>query len=152
MKKLILLFSVLLVFFVACNSKKKTEENQTDTTTSEVIDGHNAQNSLNYYGTYEGVTPCADCEGIKVIVSLNQDDTYTLKNIYLKNGEEANPSEFTGKFTWDETGSIITLDGATDVPSRFFVGEGSLTILDEKGERISGELAEHYVLEQIEAL
>lgn len=152
MKKIIL-FSLVLSTFVACNSTSKSDKNETSsTTTQETIveaDSHNAKNSLDYYGIYEGITPCADCEGIKVTVTLNKDETFTIKNVYLKNGKEIQPSEFTGKFTWNDKGSIITLNGVKDVPSYFFVGEGNLTIIDSEGKDINPEMIDNYTLKQI---
>lgn len=152
MKKMIL-FGLALSLLASCNSGKKSQTNEAEMKTEQIeamADAHNAQNSLDYYGIYQGITPCADCEGIKVTVTLNADSTYTLQNVYLKNGEEVLPSEFAGKYSWDEKGFVITLEGVTDAPSRFFVGEGSLSILDADGNKIETELAEHYVLKQIE--
>lgn len=152
MKKIILSSFILVFLIVACNSSKKTENQNSNTNaeTSEVIaDSHNAQNSLDYYGIYEGITPCADCEGIKVTVTLNKDTTFALQNVYLKGGEEILPTEFTGKFTWNDNGSIITLNGVKEAPSLFFVTEGKIIIVDEKGNKIDTELEEYYILKQI---
>lgn len=151
--KQLLLISLSLLILAGCNSAKKSENSESESKseqTEAIADTHNARNSLDYYGTYEGVTPCADCEGIKVTVTLNKDDTFILKNVYLKNGEEILPSEYTGEFSWDDTGFKITLNGVEEAPSQFFVGEGSLTILDREGNKIDTVLAEHYVLKQIE--
>lgn len=154
MKKIILIsMGIAMMLLVGCNSSKKADNQEADAQTEQtevVADDHSAKNSLDYYGVYEGITPCADCEGIKVTVTLNKDNTYAIKSVYQKNGEEIAPSEHSGNFTWNETGFIITLEGATDVPNRFFVGEGSLTIVDEDGHQISAELAEHYILSQKE--
>lgn len=37
----------------------------------------------NLFGTYEGTLPAADCEGIKTILVINEDKTYTLKSEYI---------------------------------------------------------------------
>lgn len=153
MKK-ILILGLSVALFAACGQTNKQKEGQEAEATTEevaqVIDEHNAQNSLSYFGVYEGVTPCADCEGIKVKVTINKDETFTLHNAYIKNGKEEQPTDFTGKYVWDETGSIITLEGVKDVPSKFFVAEGRIIILDQEGNKIEGELADKYVLTQIE--
>lgn len=151
MKK-ILILGLSLALFAACGQTNKQKEGQEAeaATTTEEVDMHNAQNSLSYFGVYEGVTPCADCEGIKVKVTINKDDTFSLHNAYIKNGKEEQPTDFTGKYVWDETGSIITLEEVKDAPSKFFVAEGSLIILDQEGNKIEGELADKYVLTQIE--
>lgn len=154
MKKLIL-FCLVAASLVACKPSPKNTENAEELTSAAQIveieaDTHNAQNSLDYYGVYEGITPCADCEGIKVSVVLNKDETYTLKQVYIKNGKELNPTEFSGKFTWNDKGAMITLEGRGDFPSRFLVSEGALIIVDAEGKQIDSNLAEHYRLKQVE--
>ena len=37
---------------------------------------HNAQSSLDWAGEYKGLTPCADCSGIKTKLILKSDHTY----------------------------------------------------------------------------
>lgn len=157
MKKL-LLFALTAALFASCgqsNKQKEGEEAQESVATNEAAqaelgnDGHNAQNSLDWFGTYEGLTPCADCEGIKVKVTLNEDQTFAIHNVYIKNGKEESPTDYTGKFVWDESGSIITLEGAKDVPTKFFVAEGRIIILDQEGKRIEGALADNYVLNKV---
>lgn len=153
MKKLIL-FCMLTASLAACKSGPKNAENAQEPTsaTQEVAaepDMHNAQNSLDYYGVYEGVTPCADCEGIKVTLTLKKDETYTLKQVYVKNGKELNPAEFSGKFSWNDKGSIVTLGGIKDAPAHFFVAEGYVNIVDADGKPIDANLAEQYRLKQV---
>lgn len=155
MKKL-LVFGLALALFASCGQANKQKEGEETVATEEATaaelgnDGHNAQNSLDWFGTYEGVTPCADCEGIKVKVTLNEDLTYAIHNAYIKNGKEESPTDFTGKFVWDESGSVITLEGVKDVPTKYFVAEGSIIILDQEGKRIEGALADNYVLNKID--
>ena len=153
MKKLIL-FCMVTVSLAACKSSPKHTENvqESASATQEVAaepDMHNAQNSLDYYGVYEGVTPCADCEGIKVTLTLKKDETYTLKQVYVRGGKETNSTESSGKFTWNDKGSIVTLDGAKDAPAHFFVAEGYVNIVDADGKPIDANLAEQYRLKQV---
>ena len=75
MKKIILLSMLAGITLTACTKK-------TETTTEDVVvnkdtltehnhqDEHNAQNSLDWAGTYEATLPCADCPGIKTTVVL----------------------------------------------------------------------------------
>lgn len=46
---------------------------------------------------YSGTLPCADCIGIKTILTLHGDKTYTLQSIYINKG-----SPFTEKGTWQQ--------------------------------------------------
>jgi uncharacterized lipoprotein NlpE involved in copper resistance len=106
---------------------------------------HNAKNSLNWEGVYTGLIPAADGPGIDVRLTLYADETYEISYHYIDKGD----GDFTenGSFIWDMAGSIITLDAA-DLPPHYKVGENHLTQLDMKGRRITGGLAEHYVLKK----
>ena len=104
---------------------------------------HNSKNSLNWAGDYTGEIPCADCPGIKVLITLNQDETYKVKYTYID--RKGAPTIYTGKFSWDDNGSVITLDNK-DIPPHYKVGENKLIQLDMEGKPIEGELAGMYVL------
>ena len=52
-----------------------------------------------------------------------------------------------GRFNWNEAGNTITLDGRR--PARYFVGENRLIRLAQDGSRITGNLAEHYVMTKL---
>ncbi|MDR1706794.1 MAG: copper resistance protein NlpE [Prevotella sp.] len=108
------------------------------------LDGeHNSKNSLNWEGDYTGEIPCADCPGIKVLITLNRDETYKVKYTYID--RKGAPAIYTGKFSWNNNGSVITLD-SKDIPPYYKVGEHSLVQLDIEGKPIEGELADMYVL------
>ncbi len=104
----------------------------------------NSMTSLDWAGTYSGVVPCADCEGIETSITLNQDRTYVMKTRYL--GEDAKAFERQGTFSWNEEGNKIQLSGLADGPDRYLVGENALIQLDKAGNRITGDLAPKYVL------
>ncbi|MEX2593665.1 MAG: copper resistance protein NlpE N-terminal domain-containing protein [Anditalea sp.] len=42
----------------------------------------NSRNTQDWGGTYEGVVPCADCEAIKTVLTLNENRTFILKTTY----------------------------------------------------------------------
>lgn len=109
------------------------------------VDAHNSQNALDWQGTYRGITPCADCEGIETVVVLNKDLTFVIKTKYLGKGE-AKVFEERGNFTWDKTGGIISLAGLKGKPSQYKVGENKLIQLDMEGKTVTGPLADKYVL------
>jgi len=106
---------------------------------------HNARNALDWAGAYRGVLPCADCEGIETLVVLASDGTYSTRSKYLGKGD--NHFSEQGRFTWNEAGNTITLTGQS--PARYFVGENQLIRLALDGSRITGGLAQHYVLAKI---
>ena len=108
-----------------------------------VADGHNAKNSLDYQGTYKGTIPTASGEGMTVTITLNE-DTYVKKTEYV-NKKNAT-TEDKGKYAWNDKGNTIILDGIKDAPNQYFVGENTLTQLDMEGNKITGDMAELYIL------
>lgn len=143
--KVILVVCASFLFF-SCKKEVKEDNIKTDTiekvTIETPIDSHN---SHDWQGTYKGVTPCADCEGIKTEITLKYDLTYVEKTIYLGKAD-GKICEETGRFVWDKTGSKISLEGLKGKPSQYKVGENQLIQLDMEGKIITGALAEKYVL------
>jgi uncharacterized lipoprotein NlpE involved in copper resistance len=107
----------------------------------------NSRDSVDWDGTYSGIIPCADCEGILVTITLNQNATYEMTMSYL--GKDF---EFTsaGSFFWNDRGSIITLDKEDEGMKMFQVGENILFLLDIDGNRITGQFADQYILRKID--
>ena len=135
------LFSAFFLMFslLACNSNQP-----------QVSTGDTSQTSLDWNGTYTGITPCADCEGIETSLTLNKDMTYQLSNTYK--GKSTDAIIKTGTFTFNQDGNSITLGSITDGPSKYAVGENQLTQLDLEGNKITGDLADKYVLKKGTAL
>jgi uncharacterized lipoprotein NlpE involved in copper resistance len=107
-------------------------------------DQHTSENSLDWQGTYAGVVPCADCEGIETTLTINKDLSYLLKTKYL--GKDNKVLERRGTFTWEKNGQVINLKGLSESPNRYFVGENQLWQLSMQGEKITGKRAEKYIL------
>lgn len=105
---------------------------------------HNAQNALDWNGTYQGTLPCADCEGIEVTLTLNTDGTYALTEKYL--GKENGEFSSNGNFNWNAAGNTISVPSDDGAFAKYFVAENQLFRLDQQGQRITGDLAEKYIL------
>lgn len=140
MKTYSLLTLILATTFgiVSCSSSKKSA------TLKEIQVGDNSFMSLDWPGIYQGILPCADCEGIKTQLVLNEDLTYSQKTSYL--GKEDNIFETKGAFTWDKSGSKITLDNSEK--QIYQIGENKLFHLDKNGNHITGDLASNYIIEK----
>lgn len=126
--------AVLIVSIAACNSQKKlvkTSDSGAD----------KSMTSLDWSGIYQGILPCADCPGIKTQLILYSDMTYTLKTSYMERGVG---SETEGIFSWNNNGSKITLDG--DNHQKYLVGKNMLFSLDGDGNKITGDLADRFIL------
>jgi len=109
-----------------------------------IADSHNARNSLDYYGVYRGILPCADCEGIETEIELKPESRFVIMTKYPGKGTEA-VTETSGTFAWNEDGNIITLMGLSPV-NQYFVGENVLNHLDKDGKKFTGALEALYVL------
>ncbi len=147
------LLAANMILFSCQNTSKQTssaiaDSNGTngtiDSTTHTGVDHtHNSQNALDWDGEYEGTIPCADCEGIKTNLIIHMDKTYSKKMEYL--GKESAIFSEEGTFTWDDSGSIITLK-LKDGVEKYKVGEGRIWMLDQEGNAVTGNLADHYIL------
>lgn len=152
MKKVILLLSVVFLMS-ACGGKKKSENasnNQTQENvateaggkTGEAVDGHTSKSVLDWAGSYEGTLPCANCKGVLTNLTLGDDKTFTISEKYLGPDEKF---EEKGSFSWDATGSIISLSFKGE-EKKYLVGENTLIALDENGNQIEGDQANEYYL------
>jgi uncharacterized lipoprotein NlpE involved in copper resistance len=149
-----LYFALMIMLVTAScnnNSSSSTSETKTDSSTQDLQQDNsvskpdNSANSLDWQGTYSGVVPCADCEGIELSIILTKDNTYSITTKYLGK-QNAAPSETRGMFSWNPDGSTITLRGIENWPSQYLVGENKLIQLDSTGNKISGALADKYIL------
>lgn len=152
-----LILGCLLLMAAGCQPKKNTEpavgtEEPTEAAEMEsrepvesgFQDEHNSRNSVDWNGTYQGVIPCADCEGIKTSITLMSNGEFSRTRTYL--GKEETGRTDSGTFQWDEAGSRVTLQPAEGESQMYQVGENILFHLDRDGNRITGELAEKYQL------
>lgn len=124
-----------ILFLSAC----KPQNAATKITTAD-----NSMNSLDWQGTYTGIMPCADCEGISTAITLKKDLTFVLRTKYL--GKSDSVYESTGTFAWNKEGNKITLSGSE--PTVYFVGENTLSQMDKSGNQIVGATTGKYILQK----
>ena len=148
---------------MAC-SKSNTETTTETTATSEttivqsveasaptssepVVSGASAENSLDWDGEYKGSLPCADCDAIKTKLELNKDKTFELSRKYegIQNTEQK--SKVKGSFTFDAKNPSIIVLGAPE-NKKVFIGENYVQFLDEDGNKITGPMADLYILKK----
>lgn len=115
--------------------------------TDTVVDpAHNSRNALDWAGVYRGVLPCADCTGIETVITLRSDLSYRKTSRYL--GKDDRYFSSSGRFVWDSQGGIITLSDSE--PEHYRVAENQLIRLTGDGQRVTGPLADHYLLPRME--
>lgn len=137
--KQILTFSLFIAIFSGYSPvfAETAETKDTDT--------HHAQNSLDWPGVYHGFLPCDDCKGVKATLALNKNNSYILITQYL--GKSDREIVEKGKFTWGNNSDTVVLTPRNSSTTRqYFVGEKMLIQLDNNGNRISGKLADRYIL------
>jgi len=139
MNVLILAAAFIAAITPGCKTQKSVPAGPT-----KIVIGDNSSVSLDWPGIYTGTVPCADCEGIVTTITLNNDQTYMVSTVYR--GKSYKVCENSGKFSWNEAGNTIKLGGISDAPNRYLVGENKLIQLDMEGNRITGPLAEKYIL------
>jgi uncharacterized lipoprotein NlpE involved in copper resistance len=160
-KSSIILVSTFLTLLIGCSqppSQTTPEEQNTNVESTEEMPkvespegmSDTSATSLDWSGTYQGVLPCADCQGIETSLTLNKDMSYLMTMKYL--GKDEQVVEQKGTFTWNSEQNTVLLsytDQAPKTPNQYLVGENMLTQLDMEGNRITGDLADSYVLNKI---
>jgi heat shock protein HslJ/uncharacterized lipoprotein NlpE involved in copper resistance len=150
MKIKVIILLTLFYLVLSCAKKDKNQTTETmvvDSTEFVVNEEHNAKHSLDYIGMYQGILPCADCEGIGTTLWLGDGNKFLLMSYYQG---KKNPSTnyVNGTYKWNKVGNIIILSNIEDAPNQYFVGENYITQLDLEGNKIEGDLAKKYVLQK----
>lgn len=152
MKKLVLLL-VVTFLSMSCNSNKKEENIQGPL---ENVDNESTESVVGQVMVYEGVLPCADCEGIETILKIYQGDgtieghTFELTSIY-KGKEPNNKFVVTGNYNLerglekDPDGTIYILNYDKPEANQVFYGyllkdPDTIYLLNNKREKIKSKL------------
>ncbi|MCO5240253.1 MAG: copper resistance protein NlpE [Chitinophagaceae bacterium] len=156
--KRILLPACVILLFVACNSSTEASSDPEIgiDPVSEVKTGMTGEPDAgsSLLSVFEGVLPCADCEGIRMELTLYQDianadnNNYILKETYL--GVNTADTVFTSKGSWgiikgiktDKEASVFVLNYDSPDESRYFLKENDSTIvmLDQDQNKINSAL------------
>jgi len=106
-------------------------------------DANNPRDSINWAGLYTGVIPAASSPGINAEITLNSDNTY--KVIYQYINRSTDTFIYNGNFKWNRKGDTITLN-TKEIPPHYRVEGNRLIQLDLRGNVITGDLANNYIL------
>ena len=141
---LLMATAIIMAMSGCAGSQKKTTQKEKEVTAMGT--GIASTGNEDYYGTYEGTLPCADCGGIRTTLKINSDTTYELRSEYLgeKNGvfEESGIYNIIGE-------NIIELVTPSSGEKIFYkVLDAAVALSDSLGTLNTGELAEHYVLKK----
>ena len=157
--KQILLSLLVIVLYVACTgtNDKKVDSMAIDSALAAKSKGGREMDSVQtvLIGTFEGILPCADCQGIKTELALYQDaansenNTYTLKETYL--GNQTGDTSFNSSGKWDilrgikgdPSAVVYFLNYDEPEEARYFLkrSEDSILLLDKEQQVISSGLS-----------
>ena len=155
MKRHFIFYSIITIGLCVYSCKdNKNVDVETDaqtpvsatTTTKKVPLGDTSENALDWNGQYKGTLPCADCEGMETTLTLKSDGTYIKSVVYL--GKNDKPFIDKGNFLWNDEGTIVMLDHEDSGTQAYFVGENRIWHLDADNNKITGDLADNYILEK----
>ena len=139
--------AALAVLLSACALQNDAVISASAASAASADPAHSSRSALDWAGSYEGVTPCADCPGIELRLTLMADDRYELTTRYLE--RQVMPETVQGRFRWSADGGSIALDEA-GYGQRFRVGEGRLLQLNQDGSAPSWN-APYRVLKRVES-
>ncbi|MCL2485136.1 MAG: copper resistance protein NlpE [Endomicrobia bacterium] len=126
--------------FMACGQKDSPAGTEQPQYNQAIETVHNSRDSLDWSGTYSGIISDINSKPVKVELTLNDNGSYEL---HINEDDD-----YTGNFTWNEAGSVITLIGDR-IPRYYKVGEGFLIQLDSEKDEIMSYLSDNRKLVKI---
>jgi len=142
---------VAALLAAACNENTGKTNQESKTVDSASLKGQDSAGTVApplVMASYSGVLPCADCEALEVTLTLNSDSSYRKRSLYMgRTSKGAGSNEFTDTGKWVMNGDTLLLD-SKNAPGKYIKSDSGLVQLDMKGKRITGRLADKYVLKQ----
>lgn len=130
----------LIALIASCNSNKNGIAS-TDSAYKTVVPETPFINAENYVGTL----PCADCEGIDVSLQLNHDSTYIMNSVYKGSRVDSSNNHFADTGKWSLQNDTLFLSTKNHL-LKYIKTDSALIQLDGEGKRITGALAEKFIL------
>ena len=125
------------------NEESKTQKSTEAASPTRIADVRQTK-TADWYGIYQGIIPCADCEGVKTKITLLKDNTFKSQIQYIGKSDESFIE--TGTIKWDENQSLIILNANDGESKQYQFNKNTLTHLDNNGQLITGDLADNYIL------
>lgn len=137
MKRLNLFIPMLMLIFVACQTEKKT----VDTKSAVQVDLNEVA------GTYTGVFPCDDCDGVDTEIELLPDGQFRLFQSYINQDYDVARH---GEYEFDNEAKIVKLHPEDEDAAhhQYKITENGLEKLDKRGRVYKEEIRKSYQLKQ----
>ncbi|MDO5090677.1 MAG: copper resistance protein NlpE [Cardiobacteriaceae bacterium] len=141
--KLILCTFISLTLITGCSSSDNKDNRSADPAAN-TQPLANARQSQNWLGTYQGILPCANCEGIATMVVLENNGKYTLRTRQL--GLEDKDRKYQGTYSWKNDSTLVLSGDAQE--KVFTVYDGYLQAMMPDGSPIPAHPGANYRLEK----
>lgn len=132
-----------LAALAACSSGKKHEALPEPQSGGQQLLA-NARQSTVWQGTYQGILPCANCEGIATMLVLEPNGTYVMRTRQL--GIDNKDRKYEGTYEW-QGDSMVRLSGETQ-QKVFAVHDGYIQARMPDGSAIPAHPDADYRLEK----
>ena len=136
----ILTFTLLYFSFISCSYGIKTDNEVATQTDTVIVSGRSAD----FCGTYSGVIPMPESQGIRASIVLNDDRTFKYTTEYL--GEL--DAIFTDTGNYEVNGKYITLHMIDGTERELKIETECVHLLDKNKKEITGDLAPFYILKK----
>ncbi len=138
-----MLMAGIALTLAACGGKNKQPAASTDST--QVAGSDTAAIDTSYCGTYRGTLPAADCPGIKTVLTISSDSTYSLSSDYV--GKKDGQFVTSGVYHMRD-GKLIELVTPSSGEKTYYKVKDSKSVVmtDSLGNEPEGETAKLYVL------
>lgn len=148
MKGLYLLAAIVAVTVLGCNEyKKKTDIEKRDSIAVVTEAKKDKAVTADFYGTYQGTLPCADCSGIKTTLKINGDTTYELRSEYLDKDDAVFEESGVYRVVGEDVIELVTPSSGDR--TYYKIIDGAVVMSDSTGMIDRGELADYYVLKRM---
>lgn len=138
MKKMILPVLLTGLFAVSCSKKEEAKAEtpqavEADSAQAQPEEAAKAEAPKKHVGEFSGKVPCADCPGIEMKLTLNEDGSFLLDETYL----EKKDGQFNAKGSYEVStdGAFVTLkEEGNDKPRVFLVEEDAAYLVEKVGD------------------
>ena len=138
MKKMILPVLLTGLFAVSCSKKEEAKAEtpqavEADSAQAQPEEAAKAEAPKKHVGEFSGKLPSADCPGIEMKLTLNEDGSFLLDETYL----EKKDGQFNAKGSYEVSadGAFVTLkEEGNDKPRVFLVEEDAVYLVEKVGD------------------
>lgn len=142
-RNIILIAVVILVLAAGYFAFTKSQEQNTQQSTAPTVESEDEGKDR---AVYTGVTPCADCPGIDVKLSIKDNGKYRMTSTYQERDvepltERGNWSEETQDIPGNPEATVLTLTSSDNNKTYFLVTQNGISQLDENMRAVNNPYA-----------